>query len=52
VNSYSGGIAVGFPPYTLLAVGEYAEVEATDREPAFKSVFIFAKLDGPLVTVS
>jgi hypothetical protein len=50
VNSYSGGVAVGFPPYTLVAVGEYDEV--TNVTPPYKSVFVFAKLDGPLVEVS
>jgi hypothetical protein len=50
INSYSGGVAVGFPPYTLVAVGEYDEV--TNVSPPYKSVFIFAKLDGPLVEVS
>ncbi len=50
VNSYSGGVAVGFPPYTLIAVGEYDEV--TNANQSYKSVFVFAKLDGPLVEVS
>ena len=50
VSSYSGGVAVGFPPYTLVAVGEYAEVQTP--KSTYKSVFIFAKLDGPLIEVS
>jgi len=50
VNSYSGGVAVGFPPYTLVAVGEYDEVTPPSGSP-YKSVFVFAKLDGPLVEV-
>ena len=51
INSYSGGVAVGFPPYTLVAVGEYDEVTPPSGT-SYKSVFIFAKLDGPLVEVS
>jgi hypothetical protein len=50
VSSYSGGVAVGFPPYTLVAVGEYDEVHTATE--SYKSVFIFAKLDGPLIEVS
>jgi hypothetical protein len=46
-NTYSGGIAVGFPPYLFVAVGEYSEV----KTPAYKSFFVYAKLDGPLVSL-
>ena len=47
-DSYAGGLAVGIPPYLLMAVGEYHEITGP---PSYKSVFIFAKLDGPLITL-
>ena len=47
-DSYAGGIAVGIPPYLLMAVGEYHEITGP---PSYKSVFIFAKLDGPLISL-
>ncbi|MCJ1402453.1 hypothetical protein MMC11_005673 [Xylographa trunciseda] len=46
---YKGGVAISFPPYTLVAVGEYAIVHHNGNE--YKSIFIFAKLDGPLLTL-
>ena len=48
VDKYAGGIAVGIPPYLLLAVGEYDSIQGP---PPYKSVFLFAKLDGPLVSL-
>lgn len=47
IDAYRGGIAIAIPPYTFVAVGEYAQVE--ERGVQFKSVFIFAKLDGPII---
>ncbi|PVH85290.1 hypothetical protein DL98DRAFT_651140 [Cadophora sp. DSE1049] len=47
IDAYRGGIAIAIPPYTFVAVGEYAQVE--ERGFQFKSVFIFAKLDGPII---
>jgi hypothetical protein len=47
VDAYRGGIAVAIPPYTFVAVGEYAIVTTTSGK--FKSVFVFAKLDGPII---
>lgn len=41
---YLGGIGVSWPPYTFVGVGEYAILHD------YKSVFIYAKLDGPLIT--
>ncbi|KAF2257918.1 hypothetical protein CC78DRAFT_597881 [Lojkania enalia] len=50
VESYRGGISLGIPPYKFIAVGEYAVVQITVPEKKeFKSVFIFAKLDGPII---
>ena len=47
IDSYRGGIAVGFKPYEFVAVGEYAEV--TENKQKYKSIFLYAKLDGPLI---
>ncbi|MCJ1248188.1 hypothetical protein MMC30_005405 [Trapelia coarctata] len=46
---YKGGVGIGFPPYTFVGVGEYAVVTKGNEE--YKSIFIFAKLDGPLITL-
>ncbi|ORY08606.1 hypothetical protein BCR34DRAFT_603464 [Clohesyomyces aquaticus] len=42
---------IGFEPYYFAAVGEYAVVKAQikDHQDAYKSVLIYAKLDGPLI---
>ena len=48
-DSYRGGIGIAFPPYTFVAVGEYSRVQLLNKE--YKSVFVYAKLDGPLVTL-
>lgn len=47
LDAYRGGIAVALEPYDFVAVGEYAEVKEGADE--YKSIFIYAKLDGPLV---
>jgi hypothetical protein len=47
-EAYLGGVCVSILPYTLLAVGEY---EHTFQPTDFKSVFVFARLDGPLLTL-
>ncbi|KAL7276584.1 hypothetical protein RUND412_000426 [Rhizina undulata] len=47
---YAGGIIVAFAPYLFEAAGFYGMVNSPGHEP-FKSVFVFAKLDGPLVTL-
>lgn len=49
VKGYAGGIAVGFVPYLFKAAGFYGDVKKGDQ--IFKSVFVFAKLDGPLISV-
>lgn len=41
---YKGGVGISFPPYTFVGVGEYAVV--TKGSDEYKSIFIFAKLDG------
>ncbi|KAF2737786.1 hypothetical protein EJ04DRAFT_86888 [Polyplosphaeria fusca] len=47
-EAYRGGLAVSILPYTLLAVGSY---EKTKLPKEFKSVFVFARLEGPLFTL-
>lgn len=45
-ESYGGGLIVGFDPYRFMAAGVYTK---TLGEHGFKSVFVFGKLEGPLV---
>jgi hypothetical protein len=47
-KSYRGGVGLQIPPYSFAAVGEYAEVTKANGG-TYKSVFIYAKLDGPLI---
>ncbi|KAF2465819.1 uncharacterized protein BDR25DRAFT_378525 [Lindgomyces ingoldianus] len=47
-EAYRGGLAVSILPYTLLAVGSY---QHNKLPKDFKSVFVFARLDGPLFTL-
>ena len=46
---YLGGVGVSFPPYTFVGIGEYAVVDLGGKK--YKSVFLFSKLDGPLITL-
>jgi hypothetical protein len=46
---YYGGVTVGFTPYMFLAAGGYGEV--TQHNETFKTVFLFAELEGPLITL-
>ncbi|KAM0457120.1 hypothetical protein ACHAPV_006759 [Trichoderma viride] len=50
IDYYAGGLIVGWVPYQFQAAGFYGTVTPKGQE-AFKSVFIFAKLDGPLITL-
>ena len=54
-ESYKGGVGIGFPPYTFIGVGEYSDVKKFNADGSsaggYKSIFLFAKLDGPLVTL-
>lgn len=47
-EAYKGGLAVSVLPYSMLAVGAY---QHTLKPTDFKSVFVFARLDGPLFTL-
>ncbi|KAH6844551.1 hypothetical protein B0I37DRAFT_377763 [Chaetomium sp. MPI-CAGE-AT-0009] len=54
LDFYAGGLIVGWVPYQLEAAGFYGEAlpeGVTDINKVFKSVFVFARLDGPLVTL-
>ncbi|KAI1277735.1 hypothetical protein F5Y07DRAFT_84541 [Xylaria sp. FL0933] len=48
---YAGGLVVGWTPYQFEAAGFYGDVTPSGSSAAFKSVFVFAKLNGPLVTL-
>ncbi|KAK6429331.1 hypothetical protein LTR95_014522, partial [Oleoguttula sp. CCFEE 5521] len=50
IDAYRGGIGINFPPYTFVAVGQYAKATFSDGNE-YKSLFVFAKLDGPLITL-
>jgi hypothetical protein len=47
-EAYRGGLLVSIQPYALLAVGAY---QHTTKPVDFKSVFVYARLDGPLFTL-
>ncbi|KAI1406916.1 hypothetical protein F5Y13DRAFT_183807 [Hypoxylon sp. FL1857] len=50
LDYYAGGLIVGWIPYQFEAAGFYGTVTPKGGSE-FKSVFIFAKLNGPLVTL-
>ncbi|KAI2465290.1 hypothetical protein F4781DRAFT_35927 [Annulohypoxylon bovei var. microspora] len=50
LNYYAGGLIVGWTPYQLEAAGFYGEAKPASAAP-FTSVFVFARLDGPLITL-
>ena len=45
---FAGGIAVGFKLHSFLAFGSYGVIHNPSQEK-FKTFFLFAQLDGPLV---
>ncbi|KAI1819780.1 putative transcriptional activator srcap-like protein [Xylaria intraflava] len=45
---YAGGLIIGWVPYQVQAAGFYGSV-TPDKGQSFVSVFVFARLDGPLV---
>ncbi|KAI0536511.1 hypothetical protein GGR58DRAFT_528184 [Xylaria digitata] len=51
LDYYAGGLVVGWKPYQFEAAGFYGIVTPLGNSEGFKSVFIFAKLNGPLVTL-
>ncbi|KAL6690779.1 hypothetical protein J3F84DRAFT_404137 [Trichoderma pleuroticola] len=50
IDYYAGGLIVGWVPYQFQAAGFYGTVTPKGQD-TFKSVFVFAKLDGPLITL-
>lgn len=54
VKMYVGGIALTLAPYSFMAVGAYGEVKKTGSTTGetFKTVFFFAKLNGPLIELA
>ncbi len=46
---YVGGVALTIVPYSFMAVGDTAKVQNRDSGGSFKTVFFFAKLNGPLI---
>ncbi|KIV76927.1 hypothetical protein PV11_08776 [Exophiala sideris] len=44
-NVFLGGVGISWPPYTFVGLGEYAILQN------YKSVFLYAKLDGPIITL-
>lgn len=51
IDYYAGGLIVGWTVYQFQAAGFYGVVTPQGGGGPFKSVFVFAKLDGPLVTL-
>ncbi|KAI1198695.1 putative transcriptional activator srcap-like protein [Nemania serpens] len=54
LNYYAGGVIIGWVPYQLQAAGFYGEATPEETTPKrgsdpFVSVFVFARLEGPLV---
>jgi len=54
VKMYVGGIALTLAPYSFMAVGAYGEVKKSGSASGetFKTVFFFAKLNGPLIELA
>lgn len=50
LDYYAGGLIIGFVPYQFEAAGFYGKASPVGVQE-FTSVFIFARLDGPLVTL-
>lgn len=51
LDSYRGGVSLGFEEWKFLAVGEYGIVKDANGN-SFKAFFVYAKLDGPLITLA
>jgi len=47
IKSFAGGLVVGLEPYQLTASGMYGQM----KDPVFDTAFVFAKLEGPLITL-
>lgn len=52
LDYYAGGLIVGWVPYQFQAAGFYGMVTPLDpHKDPFRSIFVFAKIDGPLITL-
>ncbi|KAF4456305.1 hypothetical protein F53441_1550 [Fusarium austroafricanum] len=52
MDYYAGGLIIGFRPYQFQAAGFYGVVTLKNSSNSFQSVFVFAKLNGPLMTLA
>jgi len=52
VDEYAGGVSIGFEEWEFVAVGAYELITFTSPQGSYKSVFVYAKLDGPLVSLA
>ncbi|KAF5687797.1 hypothetical protein FDENT_5087 [Fusarium denticulatum] len=52
MDYYAGGLIIGFRPYQFQAAGFYGVITLANSNRSFQSVFVFAKLNGPLMTLA
>ncbi|KAF4472325.1 hypothetical protein FALBO_769 [Fusarium albosuccineum] len=52
MDYYAGGLIIGFRPYQFQAAGFYGVITLKNSSNSFQSVFVFAKLNGPLMTLA
>lgn len=52
MDYYAGGLIIGFRPYQFQAAGFYGVITLKNSNNSFQSVFVFAKLNGPLMTLA
>ncbi|KAF5590580.1 uncharacterized protein FSUBG_10796 [Fusarium subglutinans] len=52
MDYYAGGLIIGFRPYQFQAAGFYGVITLANSSNSFQSVFVFAKLNGPLMTLA
>jgi hypothetical protein len=50
IDRYMGGVSIGFEEWEFTAVGAYEVI--TSGTNSYKSVFVYAKLNGPLFTLA
>lgn len=51
-EKYSGGIVVNFKAWQVLAIGQYTIKSASEGKSGFRAVFVYGKLDGPLIELA
>lgn len=52
MDYYAGGLIIGFRPFQFQAAGLYGVVTLRNSNGSFQSVFVFTKLNGPLMTLA